>query len=250
MHSTPNVGEPFAEATPARTGVPFGRLLSPAGVTRCSTQLFESAAATLPSTLGPSRERTANAGAVALPARSNSCDRRKGLAGPTSARPRRPGSPTAWSRHLPTETLESRDARRKSSHPFGAGAGSQPKLRPPGTADPGERTPEEALRRTGCPLLFTIALPARGSNYIYRNSPPKILAYSSNVIRNTRLPQLSSNFPRIRAASRLKDTPIRAIRCETRDHMKYEIGLRTGPTYCSYGTNGCENSMAETESSS
>jgi len=98
-----------AEATPPRTGVLRARLLRPQA-SRDVVAHFLNRPAT-PSTLGPSRERTANGRrSSAGQHRVHSCDRRKGLGGATSARPGRPGFPQREPA-LPTETAREQSTR-------------------------------------------------------------------------------------------------------------------------------------------
>jgi len=108
----------------------------------------------------------------------------KAWAGPRRLGPGVQGSPQREPA-LPTETAREQSTRgARSSHPFGAGAGSQAQLRPPGTGcSPANGTPEE-LRRLARPCVLSIAYRS-GSTMIYPKRPPKISggAYASNVIR-------------------------------------------------------------------
>jgi len=62
--------------------------------------------------------------------------------------------PHSVSRHCPRRQLESRVREAQVESSFGAGAGSQPKLRPPGTGcSPANGTPEE-LRRLARPCVL------------------------------------------------------------------------------------------------
>jgi len=93
------------------------------------------------------------AGAVALASTGYiaAIDERPGRA--TSARPGRPGFPQREPA-LPTETAREQSTRgARSSHPFGAGAGSQPSCGRRGQAVVGERYPEE-LRRLLVPACY------------------------------------------------------------------------------------------------
>jgi len=105
---TPNVERPVAEQPPPRTGVLRARLLRPAGRQSIEVAHVFLKRPARPSTLGPSRERTANGRrSSAGQHRVHSCDRRKGLAGPRRLGPGRPGFPQREPA-LPTEKLESR----------------------------------------------------------------------------------------------------------------------------------------------
>jgi len=73
--------------------------------------------------------------------RVHSCDRRKAWAGPRRLGPGVQGSPQREPA-LPTETAREQSTRgARSSHPFGAGAGSQPSCGRRGQAVAGERYP-------------------------------------------------------------------------------------------------------------
>jgi len=123
----PNVGDRRGGNPRHERGVLRARLLRPAGRHAMVVAHFFESGQRTPSTLGPSRERTANGRrSSAGQHRVHSCDRRKGLGGATSARPGRPGFPQREPA-LPTETAREQSTRgARSSHPFGAGAGSQP----------------------------------------------------------------------------------------------------------------------------
>jgi len=97
----------------------------------------------------------------------------KAWAGPRRLGPGVQGSPQREPA-LPTETAREQSTRgARSSHPFGAGAGSQPSWRPPGTGcSPANGTPEE-LRRLARPCVLSIALPLR-FYYDLPKRPPKI----------------------------------------------------------------------------
>jgi len=116
---------------PRHDGCLRARLLRPAGVHAMVVAHSLNPPAT-PSTLGPSRERTANGRAVALATQVHSCDRRKGWAGPRRLGPGVQGSHSV-SRHCPRRQLESRVRERKVESSFGAGL-DRSQLRPPGTA--------------------------------------------------------------------------------------------------------------------
>jgi len=150
---TPNVGDRSRKGNPATNGCPFVHgLLRPgqgchAG---CVVAHFLNPAKADAVYVGPSRERTANGRpAVALASnRVHSCDRRKGLAAATSARPGGvPGSPQREPA-LPTETAQRAELRggARSSHPFGAVAGFAAQIagRPGQGCSPANGTPEEA----------------------------------------------------------------------------------------------------------
>jgi len=102
------------------------------------------------------------AGAVALASTgSHSCDRRKGLGGATSARPGRPGFPTAWAGIAHGDSSRAEYARRKVESSFWSGGWIAAQLRPPGQGcSPANGTPEE-LRRLARPCVLSIALPLR-----------------------------------------------------------------------------------------
>jgi len=129
--------------------------------------------AATPSTLGPSRERTANGRrSSAGQHRVHSCDRRKGLAGP-----RRLGRasrvPHSVSRHCPRRQLESRVTRgARSSHPLERGLDRSPVAAAGTGCSPANGTPEE-LRRLARPCVLSIALPLR-FYYDLPKRPPKI----------------------------------------------------------------------------
>jgi len=82
--------------------------------------------------------------------------------------------PHSVSRHCPRRQLESRvrEAQR-SSHPFGAGAGSQPSCGRRGQAVVRRTVPPEELRRLARPCVLSIALPLR-FYYDLPKRPPKI----------------------------------------------------------------------------
>jgi len=135
MHRPPR-WRPSRRQPPPLTWVSFVHGYSgPPGVTAMVVaHFFESASDAV--YVGPSRERTAMAAAVALASTGYiaSIDERPG-AGPRSARPGRPGFPTAWPTFAHRRQLESRGTRgARSSHPFGGGgAWIAAQLRPPGT---------------------------------------------------------------------------------------------------------------------
>jgi len=97
----------------------------------------------------------------------------KAWAGPRRLGPGVQGSPQREPA-LPTETAREQSTRgARSSHPFGAGAGSQPSCGRPGTGcSPANGTPEE-LRRLARPCVLSIALPLR-FYYDLPKRPPKI----------------------------------------------------------------------------
>jgi len=78
------------------------------------------------------------AGAVALAAQGNSCDRRKGWRATSLGR--RPGFPQREPA-LPRDSSRAEYARRKSSHPFERGWIAA-QLRPPDSCSPANGTPE------------------------------------------------------------------------------------------------------------
>jgi len=134
MHRPPTLAT-VAEATPATNGCPSCTVTQARRASRDgSSSLLLNPASDEPSTLGPSRERTANGRrSSAGQHRVHSCDRRKGLGGPRRLGPGVQGSPQREPA-LPTETAREQSTRgARSSHPFGAGAGSAAQLRPPGT---------------------------------------------------------------------------------------------------------------------
>lgn len=97
----------------------------------------------------------------------------KAWAGPRRLGPGVQGSPQREPA-LPTETAREQSTRgARSSHPFGAGAGSQPSCGRRGTGcSPANGTPEE-LRRLARPCVLSIALPLR-FYYDLPKRPPKI----------------------------------------------------------------------------
>jgi len=106
-----------------------------------------------PSTLGPSRERTANGRAVARASTGYIAAIDESLGGATSARPGVQGSPQREPA-LPTETASRAEyARRKVESSFGAGLDRSP-VAPPGTGcSPANGTPKE-LRRWLVPACY------------------------------------------------------------------------------------------------
>jgi len=125
----PQRWRPSRRQPPPRTGCPSCHGYSgPQGRHAMVVAHFFESGQRTPSTLGPSRERTANGRrSSAGQHRVHSCDRRKGLGGATSASARRSRVPHSCEPALPTETAREQSTRgARSSHPFGAGAGSQP----------------------------------------------------------------------------------------------------------------------------
>jgi len=113
-----------AEATPPRTGVLVHGYSGPQASRDGSSSLLDPASDAV--YVGRVESAPLMAGAVALASTGYiaAIDERPG--GATSARPGRPGSPQREPA-LPTETAREQSTRgARSSHPFGAGAGSQP----------------------------------------------------------------------------------------------------------------------------
>jgi len=153
MHRPPNVGDRRGGNPRHERGGPSCTVTQARRASRDgSSSLFESGQRT-PSTLGPSRERTANGRrSSAWPAQGNiAAIDEKAWAGPRRLGPGVQGSPQREPA-LPTETAREQSTRgARSSHPFGAGAGIAAQLRPPGTGcSPANGTPEE-LRRLARP---------------------------------------------------------------------------------------------------
>jgi len=168
----PQRWRPSRRQPPPRTGCPSCTVTQAAGRHRDGIAHFLNPASDA-STLGPSRERPLMAGAVALASTGYiAAIDEKGLGGATSARPGRPGFPTGEPA-LPTETAREQSTRgARSSHPFGAGAGSQPSCGRRGQAVVRRTYPEE-LRRLARPCVLSIALPLR-FYYDLPKRPPKI----------------------------------------------------------------------------
>jgi len=105
----PQRWRPSRRQPPPRTGCPRARLLRPAGRHAMVVAHFFESGQRPPSTLGPSRERTANGRrSSAGQHRVHSCDRRKRPGRGTSARARASRVPHSVSRHCPRRQLESR----------------------------------------------------------------------------------------------------------------------------------------------
>jgi len=170
----PNVGDRRGGNPRHERGVLRARLLRPAGRHAMVVAHFFESGQRRRLRWGRVESATANGRrSSAGQHRVHSCDRRKGLGGATSARPGRPGSPQREPA-LPTETAREQSTRgARSSHPFGAGAGSQPSCGRRGQAgSPANGTPEE-LRRLARPCVLSIALPLR-FYYDLPKRPPKI----------------------------------------------------------------------------
>jgi len=191
-----------------------------------------------PSTLGPSRERTANGRrSSAGQHRVHSCDRRKGLGGATSARPGRPGFPTREPA-LPTETAREQSTRgARSSHPFGAGVDRSPVAAAGTGCSPANGTPEE-LRRLARPCVLSIALPLR-FYYDYRTSAKisGVLTHRTytNILGRPATGRVTSGGIVPESA---KDTPNSCDKVARLRSYEIRVGLEQGPYYCSYGTHG------------
>jgi len=130
---TPNVGDRRGGNPRHERGVLRARLLRPAGRhAMVVAHFFESGPAT-PSTLGPSRERTANAGAVALASTGYiaAIDEKAWAGHVGSARASR--VPHSVSRHCPRNSSRAEYARRKVESSFWSGGWIAAQLRPPGT---------------------------------------------------------------------------------------------------------------------
>jgi len=162
-----------AEATPARRGVLRARLLRPAGRHAMVVAHFFESGQRRRLRWGRVESAPLMAGAVALASTGYiAAIDEKAWAGPRRLGPGVQGSPQREPA-LPTETAREQSTRgARSSHPFGAGAGSQP-VAPPGTGcSPANGTPEE-LRRLARPCVLSIALPLR-FYYDLPKRPPKI----------------------------------------------------------------------------
>jgi len=97
----------------------------------------------------------------------------KAWAGPRRLGPGVQGSPQREPA-LPTETAREQSTRgARSSHPFGAGAGSQPSCGRRGQAVVRRNGTPEELRRLARPCVLSIALPLR-FYYDLPKRPPKI----------------------------------------------------------------------------
>jgi len=130
----PNVGDRRGGNPRHERGVLRARLLRPAGRHAMVVAHFLNPASDAVYVGAESRGTANGRRSSAGQHRVHSCDRRKGLGGATSARPGRPGFPQREPA-LPTETAREQSTRgARSSHPFGAGAGSPAQLRPPGQA--------------------------------------------------------------------------------------------------------------------
>jgi len=131
MHRPPTLAT-VAEANPRHErGVLRARLLRPAGRHAMVVAHFFESGQRRRLRLGPRVESAPlMAGAVSSAGqhRVHSCDRRKGLGGGhVGSAPGVQGFPTSVRPALPTETAREQSTRgARSSHPFGAGAGSQP----------------------------------------------------------------------------------------------------------------------------
>jgi len=180
MHRPPTLAT-VAEATPPRTGVLRARLLRPAGRHAMVVAHFFDPASDA-STLGPSRERTANAGAVALASTGYiAAIDEKAWAGPRRLGPAS-RVPHSVSRHCHGDSSRAEYARRKVESSFWSGAGSQPSCGAGTGCSPANGTPEE-LRRLARPCVLSIALRS-GSTMITETSAKNLWgAYASNVIR-------------------------------------------------------------------
>jgi len=144
MHRPPNVGDRRGGNPPPRTGCPSCTVTQARRRHAMVVAHFFESGQRRRSTLGPSRERTANGRrSSAGQHRVHSCDRRKGLGGGHVGSARASRVSPQREPALPTETAREQSTRgARSSHPFGAGAGSQPSLRPPGTGcSPAKRYP-------------------------------------------------------------------------------------------------------------
>jgi len=174
MHRPPTLAT-VAEATPATNGVSFVHgLLRPAGRHAMVVAHFFESGQRRRLRWGRVESAPLMAGAVALASTGYiAAIDEKAWAGPRRLGPGVQGSPQREPA-LPTETAREQSTRgARSSHPFGAGAGSQPSLRPPGTGcSPANGTPEE-LRRLARPCVLSIALPLR-FYYDLPKRPPKI----------------------------------------------------------------------------
>jgi len=107
-------------------GVLRARLLRPAGRHAMVVAHFFESASDAVYVGAESRAHANGRRSSAGQHRVHSCDRRKGLAGPRRLGPGVQGSPQREPA-LPTETAREQSTRgARSSHPFGAGAGSQP----------------------------------------------------------------------------------------------------------------------------
>jgi len=151
MHRPPTLATSRGGNPRHERGVLRARLLRPAGRSRemVVAHFFESGQRRR-LRWGRVRERTANGRRSSAGQQQGyiACDRRKGLGGATSASARASRVPPQREPALPTETAREQSTRgARSSHPFGAGAGSQPSLRARrGQAViPGERLPLRSL---------------------------------------------------------------------------------------------------------
>jgi len=109
----------------------------------------------------------------------------KAWAGPRRLGPGVQGSPQREPA-LPTETAREQSTRgARSSHPFGAGAGSQPSCGRRGQAVVRRTVTPEELRRLARPCVLSIALPLR-FYYDYRNVRQKSLG-CLRIERNTNI---------------------------------------------------------------
>jgi len=122
----PQRWRPSRRQPPPRTGVLRARLLRPAGLTDGSSSLFESGQRRR-LRWGRVESAPLMAGAVALASTGYiAAIDEKAWAGPRRLGPGVQGSPQREPA-LPTETAREQSTRgARSSHPFGAGAGSQP----------------------------------------------------------------------------------------------------------------------------
>jgi len=134
MHRPPTLAT-VAEATPATNGgVLRARLLRPAGRHAMVVAHFFESGQRRRSTLGPSRERTANGRrSSAGQHRVHSCDRRKGLGGPRRLGPAS-RVPHSVSRHCPRRQLESRVREAQGRVILLERGWDRSPLRPPGQA--------------------------------------------------------------------------------------------------------------------
>jgi len=164
-----------------------------------------------PSTLGRVESAPLMAGAVALASTGYMLRSTKRPGRGHVGSPGRPGFPTG-ERHCPRRQLESRVARRRSSHPLERGLDRSPVAAAGTGCSPANGTPEE-LRRLARPCVLSIALPL-GSTMIYRNVRQKSLG-CLRIERNTNIlgrPATGRvNFRRIVPES-AKRHPIRCIR--------------------------------------
>jgi len=202
MHRPPNVGDRRGGNPRHERGVLRARLLRPAGRHAMVVAHFFESGQRRRLRWGRVESAPLMAGAVALASTGYiAAIDEKAWAGPRRLGPGVQGSPQREPA-LPTETAREQSTRgARSSHPFGAGAGSQPSCGRRGQAcSPANGTPEE-LRRLARPCVLSIALPLR-STMIYRNVRQKSLG-CLRIERNTNIlgrPATgSSNFPADRA---------------------------------------------------